>query len=210
MAELLNMASQFRGLPMGDLIGAPIKAACDAQVMLAHSTASFIDTVGIERDDKGVSKGPRQVKFQYKRLVENPLYDSTKADSEPFVTQDVEINVPLLAIVPIPNLGIDTLDVTFDMEVKSAVTDKSSFEATAGAKIEGHIGGGWWGASVEISGSVTSKSENTRTSDNSARYHVAVHAKDKGTPEGLSRVLDMLHQSIVPNVIRETATTPTP
>ncbi|WP_207893953.1 DUF2589 domain-containing protein [Tumebacillus sp. BK434] len=181
---------------MGDLIGAPIKAACDAQVMLAHSTASFIDTVGIERDKDGKTIGPRQVKFEYKRMAENPAYDPSVPSSPRFIQQDVEINVPLLAIVPIPNLGVDTLDVTFDMEVKSAATDKSSLEIQAGAKVSGSF----WGVSVEVSGSVTSKSENTRSSDNSARYHVQVHAKDKGTPEGLSRVLDMLHQSIVPTV----------
>jgi hypothetical protein len=30
MSDLIDMASQFKGLPMGDLIGSPLTAACDA------------------------------------------------------------------------------------------------------------------------------------------------------------------------------------
>jgi hypothetical protein len=190
------MAEQFKGLPMQELIGAPIRAACDAQVALARSTASFIETVGVEKDASGKPTGPRHVKFEYNRMVENPHFDPDDADSKPFVDQHVEIAVPLLAIVPIPNLGIDVVDVTFDMEVKSSVKSKESFAWEVGGSVSGEV----WGLAVEIHGSVTSSSENTRSSDNSARYHVQVHAKDKGTPEGLARVLDMLHQSISPVV----------
>ena len=42
--------------------------------------------------------------------------------------------------------------------------------------------------------------ENTRSSDNSAKYHVQVLAEDTGMPEGLARVLDILHTAIQPAV----------
>jgi len=51
---------------------------------------------------------------------------------------------------------------------------------------------------VKVHGSVSSKSEHTRTSDNSAKYDVKVIARDDGMPEGLSRVLDMLNSAIAP------------
>jgi len=41
-----SMGDQFRGLPMGDLIGGPLTAACDAQVRLANATADFIKVIG--------------------------------------------------------------------------------------------------------------------------------------------------------------------
>ena len=41
-----EMGNEFSGLPMGDLIGAPLNAACDAQIRLAKATADFINTVG--------------------------------------------------------------------------------------------------------------------------------------------------------------------
>ena len=39
---LVNMSNQFAGLPMRDLIGGPLQAACDAQNMLAAATSNFI------------------------------------------------------------------------------------------------------------------------------------------------------------------------
>jgi hypothetical protein len=51
---------------------------------------------------------------------------------------------------------------------------------------------------VNIAGSISSHQEQTRTSDNSAKYHVEVLAEDAGMPEGLARVLDILQSSIEP------------
>lgn len=47
-------------------------------------------------------------------------------------------------------------------------------------------------------GAVSSHQSNTRSSDNSAKYHVEVHAKQAGMPEGLSRVLDILATAVQP------------
>ena len=38
--DLVNMSSQFSGLPMKDLIGGPLQAACDAQTLLASASAN--------------------------------------------------------------------------------------------------------------------------------------------------------------------------
>ena len=46
MAELVNMADQFKGLPMEELIGGPLMAVCDAQTKLAKSTAQYIKEIG--------------------------------------------------------------------------------------------------------------------------------------------------------------------
>lgn len=58
-AELVNISSQFPGLPMQDLIGGPLKAACDAQIMLAQATSDYIETVGfLPVDPKDKDKSP--------------------------------------------------------------------------------------------------------------------------------------------------------
>ena len=71
MTGLVNMSQQFQGLPMGDLIGAPLGAACDAQVKLAQSTADFIRTVGFVEKEGGGSE-TRTADFSFKRPVINP------------------------------------------------------------------------------------------------------------------------------------------
>lgn len=207
-----DIADQFKGLPMGDLIGGPLQAACDAQVNLAKATASFIQSVGfqtIKKDDG--SDDPygavRTAKFQFDRPTGGAL---PPPDGTAVPTERVSLEVPLLAIVKVPNLSIDNVDITFDMEVKSSVSDKSSTSASASIGVE--AGGGWgpFSAKVSINGSVSSSKERSRTTDSSAKYHVSVRATDTGMPEGMARVLDMMNAAIAPRAIEETPALPAP
>jgi len=209
---LVNMSSQFKGLPMGELIGGPLNAACDAQIRLAGATADFIKVVGFlppapDSTDANATGAVRTATFKFDRPL---LAPPGSPPDTPSGTESVELEVPLLALVKIPNLSIDTVDVTFDMEVKSSTS--TNISADEQASVEASAGGGWgpFSASVKVQGSVSSHQEHTRSSDNSAKYHVAVHAKDAGTPEGLARVLDILQTAAVPkSITKNTAPTPT-
>jgi len=212
MSELVNMSDQFKGLPMDSLIGGPLTAACDAQIKLANATADFIKVVGFKPDPKDPKEiGPtRTALFKFKRPVELPQ------DQVPLLPgtapnigeEEVELEVPLLSIVNIPSLSITTVDVTFDMEVKSSFSSTSKTDAEASMSADVKIGWGIFSAKVHIQGKVSSHKENTRTSDNSAKYHVAVHAEDRGMPEGLARVMDILQTSVAPRKISAAASTP--
>lgn len=210
---LVNMSSQFKGLPMGDLIGGPLNAACDAQVRLAGATANFIKVVGFmppaaDNTDPNAVGEVRTATFKFDRPVEIPGGTVPAVPGAPNGTETVELEVPLLALVKIPNLTIDSVDVTFDMEVKSSTSDSSSSDEEASLDATIKVGWGPFSAAVKIHGSVSAHQEHTRTSDNSAKYHVAVHAKDMGTPEGLARVLDILQSAAVPkSITRQPATT---
>jgi len=213
MADLVNMSDQFKGLPMDSLIGGPLTAACDAQIKLANATAQFIKVVGFEPDPSDPAKlgSTRTALFKFKRPVELPqssvpiLPGTAPAIGE----EEVELEVPLLAIVKVPNLSITTVDVLFDMEVKSSYssTEKTEAEASMGADVS--VGWGVFSAKVHIQGKVSSHKENTRSSDNSAKYHVEVHAEDRGMPEGLARVMDILQSSIAPKKITPGSNVPT-
>ncbi len=197
--ELVNMSDQFQGLPMGDLIGGPLTAACDSQIKLAQATADFIKVVGFMPPADGAtdpySGGTRTAMFRFKRPVDDPQ------KSGGILEEEVELNVPLLAIVKVPNLSITTVDVTFDMEVKSSFSSHESTDASASLEASASVGWGPISASVKIQGSVASHKENTRSSDNSAKYHVQVHAEDNGMPEGLARVMDILQTACAPRAI---------
>lgn len=180
MADGTEIAKQFSALPMSSLIGGPLQAACDAQLQLANATVNFIKTVGMEED--GVSA--RTAQFAYERIKEDGSIEK------------MNIQAPLLSIVKIPSLAINTLDITFDMEVKTAEETKSSDDK----KVETEASAGFhlFGAKISIKGSVSSHKENTRKTDTSAKYHVELHARDDGMSEGLSRVLDFMQSSIQP------------
>ncbi len=98
----------------------------------------------------------------------------------------------MLATVPIPNLQTDELNVHFDMEVKQSERQESDMSANMGGALNMGI------AKVNVIGSVSSHQVSTRSSDNSAKYHVDVRATNHGTPEGLEKVLDMMEANVAP------------
>lgn len=180
----MAIAEQFAGLDMHQLIGGPLSAAADASTLLANSTADFINKVGF--DDQG---NVRNVAFGYQRRIPNE--DGTSSLDE------MKVSVPMLAIVPIPNLQIDEVNILFDMEVKQSEKQESSLDL--GAKLSGTMNLGI--IKVNVSGSVSAHQSNTRSSDNSAKYHVDVRATNHGIPEGLARVLDMMAANVAPALV---------
>lgn len=115
--------------------------------------------------------------------------------------QEMKVQVPILSITPIPNLQVDEVNVNFDMEVKESEQSESATDASASISGSGSI----LGFKVSVSGSVSSHSSNTRSSDNSAKYHVDVSATNHGTPEGLARILDIMAANVAPSLVSSTA-----
>lgn len=180
----MAIAEQFAGLQMDQLIGAPLRAAADASVQLAQSTADFINQVGF--DNQG---NLHTVAFGYERR--SPNEDGTSS------LDQMRVDIPLLAIVPIPNLQVDEVNILFDMEVKQSEREESSTDMSASVTGSLRIGP----IRVSVTGSVSAHQNNTRSSDNSAKYHVDVRATNHGTPEGLARVLDMMAANVAPMLV---------
>ena len=164
-----NIANQFTGLPIEQLISAPLVAAAEGQKTLAATTAQFISEVGMDKDGN-----TKSVAFKYEDGSES-----------------VALDVPLLSIINIPSLCVDEIDINFDMEVSTQTASKSSTDSSAELSVK--AGFGCWSAS--FTGKVSHHSENSRKSDTSAKYSVSVKGKQE-KPEGLMKVLDMLNNSI--------------
>jgi len=175
-----TIASEFKGLPMSDLIGGPLTAACDAQVRLANATSDFIKVVGFQApvtspagpDDVGPI---RTASFTFTRPT--PAIAAVPTATPPIAavpagTETVDLTVPLLALVTIPALAINTVDIVFDMEVRSSSSSKSSEDEALSVKVDASAKWGVAKVAVSIQGSVATHKENTRSTDNSAKYHV--------------------------------------
>ena len=194
------ISNQFSGLDMGALIGGPLKAICESQTMLAAQTVNFIQEVGMEKVKNGddvVYGALRNTRFSYSMPVQGA------AGSDTIDTQKMELDIPLLSIVKIPTFGVDEANITFDMEVKSSTCSESSSDESASIEAGGGGKIGPFSVNVSIKGSVSAHQSNTRSTDNSAKYHVDVHAKDFGMPEGLARVMDILNASMAPKPISD-------
>lgn len=180
----MAIGEQFAGLDMKQLIGGPLSAAAESSTLLANSTADFINKVGFDKNGKLVT-----VAFGYERRSVNE--DGTTNLDE------MKVAVPMLAIVPIPNLQIDEVNILFDMEVKQSEKTESEMDLSASASASLNLGL----FKVSISGSVSAHQSQTRSSDNSAKYHVDVRATNHGVPEGLARVLDMMAANVAPSLV---------
>jgi hypothetical protein len=207
------MGNEFSGLPMGELIGAPLSAACDAQVRLAKATADFITRVGFEpaAGEDGAGGAPagksitRQVNFSFSRPSQEMSEDKTTG-ARIATSERVELSVPFLAIVNVPSLMVKSVDIVFDMEVKSTEASKESEDTEASLDATGKAGWGPFSLEVHVHGSIAAHKENTRSTDKSAKYHVELHARDDGMPEGLARVLDIMQSAIAPvSITKESA-----
>lgn len=177
----MAIAEQFAGMQMDQLIAAPLRAAMDAGIQLADSTADFISRVGFDHEGK-----VRTASFGYQRH---------SADVDGIGSLDyMRVSLPLLAVVPVPNLQVEEINILFDIEVKHSERKSSAVELGANLKGTANLGI----ARASITGAVSSHHTNTRSSDNSAKYHMDIRAVNHGTPEGLARVLDMMASSVTP------------
>lgn len=192
----MALGDDFKGLPMESLIGAPLTAACDANIRLAQATSDFIQTIGFGVGEDGKPNNEiRVAEFGYTRQIA----DETGA----LKPQKMKVEVPLLAVVQTPNLKVNNVDITFDMEVKTHSEDKSQSSKEGSLEASAKMGWGPFSAQVKVSGSVSTHKESTRSTDKSAKYHVEVKAEDTGMPEGLARVLDLMNQAVQPVPITE-------
>lgn len=183
---MAGVADTFRGLPMEDLIAAPLKAVCDSQKQLAKSTHEFMTQIGFDTDDKGNLTGPRLLEYQ----LERPVNDGTMAK--------VVVKAPLLTLVPIPALAVNEVNIDFQMEVTDTQTTPSKTASEITTEASGSAGFLFWRASVKMNGKVSSSRENTRTTNQTAKYQIRVNARQQQPTEGLSKLMDIMASCIEP------------
>jgi Protein of unknown function (DUF2589) len=192
-----NVAQQFVGLPIEDLIVSPIVGMAKGQAKLNEVTWKYISEVAFvtekDKDGKDVTTA-RSLDVQMNRVM-------TNGDTGEQSLETLYSKVPMLPLVPLPSLAITSADIEFTMEVKSSEVDKSSTD-TSGS-FSASVSGGFWGMkySASMSGSVATHKENTRSTDNSAKYNVKVHAEQLPATEGMLKLSDYLTQMLEPSLI---------
>lgn len=177
-----NVTDNFKGLPMRELIAAPLIAAAEAQQELAATAWNFYQQIAF--DGKSGNKA-RILEFD----VERPIQQDGK-----MTTMSQSVKAPFIGLVPIPSLLIDRVDVDFQMEV----TDTSNVKSTTNAEVETKASAKHWFINAEISGKVTTARENTRMTNQTAKYQIHVSASQQPQTEGLSKLMDIMASCIEP------------
>ena len=177
-----NVTDNLKGLPMRELIAAPLIAAAEAQQELAATAWNFYQQIAF--DGKSGNKA-RILEFD----VERPIQQDGK-----MTTMPQSVKAPFIGLVPIPSLLIDRVDVDFQMEV----TDTSNVKNTTNAEVETKASAKHWFINAEISGKVTTARENTRMTNQTAKYQIHVSASQQPQTEGLSKLMDIMASCIEP------------
>lgn len=189
---------ELRQIPFGYLIGAPLKAAIEAQALAAKSTIEFIEKVGfippdadqdmmfIDEASDADAGEVRNVTFSYKKIDEN------EEETE------VELTVPILSIVPIPYIRLDEITIDFTAKLNDTIKNTTK----TGFKLDNTVSGkfkSWWSPiSLEFRTSMSYETARATSAKYTRDYTMKINVKavQDEMPAGLSRVLDLLEQTI--------------
>lgn len=148
------MISYMKALPFDHIIGAPLMACIKAQQSSAQATWEAIREMGFDKSDK--SAGEEEV------AMVSLLFQQGGFTRK--------ITVPLLTLIPIPYMQIDSVDLKFRADM-----------------------------STSSDGTITAKYSNTMDSQaaRTSKYNVTneidinIHATTSGMPAGIAKLLDI-------------------
>lgn len=165
-------------LPLREVFAAPLVAAIEAHNVACNALEQFVEKVGRDSATGQV----RTLLFRY----------AQQDGSGGSLQRTIEL--PMIAVLPLPAFGVDRLTVDFDVRIDAGESDAKA----DGKELGGELGVGFGPVSLKLKGAVSSKSEQTRKSDTSARYTVHLEASRQPMPEAFQRIVEALVAEILP------------
>ena len=181
-----EVSKSFETLPIEQLICAPILAVAQGQSQLCRVYLDYLYELAFEKDGDGKSDKTRVIKFNLNRTIITPDGDVK--------VQPITVEAPLLSLVPVPSFTMDETTVRFTMEVKEVSTSK----ITSASDVSASSSFSFWGFKANVSGKVTTSSENTRSSDHSAKYEIYARAVQQQPTEGMAKLTQLFASVIEP------------
>jgi hypothetical protein len=176
----------MQAIPFSSMIGGPLNACIEAQAMAARTSWEFIKEVGLNTDEKG-QKSAVMVAFSFNRGG-----------------RMVQLNVPLLTIVPIPYIAINTIDINFKASISassstaSETTEHTEAGGELGAKAELNLG--LFSMEANLKANYSSKKDSKATAESKysveSTIDVAVKAGQESMPAGMAKVLELLGSAL--------------
>lgn len=151
-APSTNFTSELTNIPFKAMIVGPLQAAVDAQVASSLATIDFVNKVGFTSVD-GDGGGKREL------VMVDFSHTRKEVDAEgKEVSKDVNLKVPLLAMLPIPSLRIQQVVVDFNVKLNSVESSQVSDDLGVNAEVKG----GWGPVSFKVSASYQRKTHQRR------------------------------------------------
>ena len=183
------IGSVINALPMDRMIAGPLQAMVQAQVTASKSYADFLMQVCVQ-DGKAVA-----IQFDYDETIVDEQGEYKGVVSK-------TMKVPLVAAITHPNISIEEGNVEFELVINQMSEDVSSKDMSAEAS--GSLG--WGPFRLNVKGSVSHKSTQTRKTDTRARYAFNTTLKRQDPPEAMMRVIDFLTDAATKPIVMPNAT----
>jgi hypothetical protein len=177
-----SFSNHYQGINIDNMIGAPLVATARANSMMAREQVNFLLNHCFSSDENGYHAVMIRMSL-VKNFVKNGKAEVGSVTGY--------FDLPLLTLIPISSLGVESLELDFALEIKSLYTKKANDESEA-----------------VLSGVIGSKSKkSTKGSeqpDQSEDSHLQVHIKagNLPLPIGLTQIIDLYSKSVHPSEIK--------
>jgi hypothetical protein len=204
---------ELASIDFESMIGGPLIAVIHAQAQAAMSTVNFIKEVGFkppsaleDAGDDTTTAEPIYVTFTYPKEL-SPYVPAVVADPTatppvaaaaaiPAVYEEQELKVPILTMLPIPFIRIDTTEIDFNAKINSVEYRKTVSNLKVDASTEAKAG--WLFGSAKLKVSTSYQRTSTQGNSVNRTYSLAVHVKavQDEMPAGMERLLGILEDAI--------------
>lgn len=185
--------SEITDVPLYQIIGAPLLALVQGETQAAQATARFIQEIGFEQSegaDGELEYGNLKVfTFRY-----------TKADVGGNLIQ-LEVEIPVLSIIPIPAIQIREAEIDFAVEINSIV-ELDAPTAINVARISGE--------DSSLEPKMVAFKAGIAREDSKSAMRIRIKAGQADTPVGLLTIFRVLDQGITSREVQETPPPPPP
>lgn len=219
-----SLAKSFTGLPMDGLIGGPLIAAAKANSLMAIEQVKFLLKYCFSKEDNEEGYHPVMINMSLTRSY----LSGSNSEGEPNLEKvTTTFSLPLLTMIPINHLGVNSVEIDFDMEVKaqhqidsasnSSLIGQRALKGKRKSKPKGFDPSSQKHGynEVQLVGTVSYDTKEKQTKDsndhyeksNSARLSVSVKAGPLPLPVGVNAIIDVFSKSIHPVEVPKTEST---
>ena len=172
-----DFVSELNDINFSKLISGPLQGAIDSQISSSIASANFIKEVGF--DEEG---NVRYVDFKIKEKTGELNADGTEKEL------DKTIKVPLLSMVTVPSLRIETVDIDFNCKLNSVQTENTTTKIGADASVSGKFPR----VKFKVSASYRRSKSSGIKIEKEYTMAVKVKATQDEMPAGLEKILNLL------------------
>jgi hypothetical protein len=195
---MLSQGQELAALDFAQIIGGPLNAVINAQANAANLTAGFIQSVGFQKGGAGGAQQLKTVSFDFSQFLGSPGQAGGSSIPSGMATA-FQIKVPLLTMIPIPFIRVDSMTIQLNVKLVSAtstqVNNALDFGTTDEAGESGIFG---MGPSADLKATVTDQNtfQNNQIVNDTYNLDVTVHAVQDQMPAGMAQILNIFSNCI--------------